>query len=494
MILVDAGSPTALNPTIARACAAGIKVISFDQIVTAKCAWKVGQDHSPGQRAIGQWMAKTLKNTGGIFVDRGLPGAPISAIIHDSFLEGLKKYGPNVKVLAEYDGKYSIGPEQQAVSALLAGHSDVAGVMTQGYCTPIFNAFKQAGLKNVPCTAYGYNGELVACARLNTPCAILSGSPIVIQIAMKLGLNAMDRKAVPARSTQVPVPWSPVRLGSTRDDRKPGRCRPTNPDQQERVPRAGSGARAPLHASPVQDHCAAGGGQALKTRTALTAGGQTQASARTGSPDLVLADIFKAFGGVRAVDGANLECYPGEVHGLIGENGAGKSTLIKILSGVFPADAGEITLRGERLQPRARRRGRRLRNRHGLSGAEPDSPTCPSPRTSSTGSSRVSGRRRISMRALRSAARQALADYGFPNIRPGEVVSQLRLADRQILEIIKALIRKPACSSSTSRPRALLPEQVRVAVRHGARRSPTTVASPSSSRTGSRRSRACATG
>ena len=208
VILVDAGSPTALNPTIARACAAGIKVISFDQIVTAKCAWKVGQDHSPGQRAIGQWMAKTLKNTGGIFVDRGLPGAPISAIIHDSFLEGLKKYGPNVKVLAEYDGKYSIGPEQQAVSALLAGHSDVAGVMTQGYCTPIFNAFKQAGLKNVPCTAYGYNGELVACARLNTPCAILSGSPIVIQIAMKLGLNAMDRKAVPARSTQVPVPWT----------------------------------------------------------------------------------------------------------------------------------------------------------------------------------------------------------------------------------------------------------------------------------------------
>ena len=63
-------------------------------------------------------------------------------------------------------------------------------------------------MKNVPCTAYGYNGELVACARLNTPCAILSGSPIVIQIAMKLGLNAMDRKAVPARSTQVPVPWT----------------------------------------------------------------------------------------------------------------------------------------------------------------------------------------------------------------------------------------------------------------------------------------------
>src|SRR6478736_3758173 len=90
-----------------------------------------------------------------------------------------------------------------------------------------------------------------------------------------------------------PGSMDPVRLGSPGDDRKPGRCCPTNPDQQERVPRAGSGARAPLHASPVQDHCAAGGGQALKTRTALTAGGQTQASARTGSPDLVLADPAK---------------------------------------------------------------------------------------------------------------------------------------------------------------------------------------------------------
>ncbi len=222
VILLDAGSPTALNPTIARACAAGIKVISFDQVVTAPCAWKVGQDHTPGQLAIGQWMAKVLKNQGGIFVDRGLPGAPVSKTIHDAFLKGLKKYGPNVKVLAEYDGKYSIGPEQQAVSALLAGHSDVAGIMTQGYCTPIFNALKQAGLKNVPCTAYGYNGELVACAKLKTPCAILSGSPIVIQISMKLGLDAMDGKPVASKSTQVPVPWTVFTSGPAVQIQNPG--------------------------------------------------------------------------------------------------------------------------------------------------------------------------------------------------------------------------------------------------------------------------------
>ena len=191
----------------------------------------------------------------------------------------------------------------------------------------------------------------------------------------------------------------------------------------------------------------------------MTAGGQTQASARTGSPDLVLADIFKAFGGVHAVDGANLECYPGEVHGLIGENGAGKSTLIKILSGVFPADAGEITLRGERLQPRAPAEAAGF----GIGTVFQELSLIPhlsvaqnlfygiEPRVRAT---------RISMRALRSAARQALADYGFPNIRPGEVVSQLRLADRQILEIIKVLIREPSVLVFDEPTSALLPEQV----------------------------------
>src|SRR5690242_639998 len=63
-ILVDAGSPTALNPAIKRACAAGIKVISFDQPVTEPCAWKVAQSHGDGQIVVGQWMSWALKNSG----------------------------------------------------------------------------------------------------------------------------------------------------------------------------------------------------------------------------------------------------------------------------------------------------------------------------------------------------------------------------------------------------------------------------------------------
>jgi D-xylose transport system ATP-binding protein len=58
-------------------------------------------------------------------------------------------------------------------------------------------------------------------------------------------------------------------------------------------------------------------------------------------------DISIAFGGVQAVNKVSIDLYPGEVVGLLGHNGAGKSTLIKILSGAYKADSGEIKVDGK---------------------------------------------------------------------------------------------------------------------------------------------------
>ncbi|WP_088347264.1 MULTISPECIES: ATP-binding cassette domain-containing protein [Rhodomicrobium] len=65
------------------------------------------------------------------------------------------------------------------------------------------------------------------------------------------------------------------------------------------------------------------------------------------TPLVEMRDISIAFGGVKAVDRASLELYPGEVVGLLGHNGAGKSTLIKILSGAYARDAGQIFIDGQ---------------------------------------------------------------------------------------------------------------------------------------------------
>lgn len=61
-------------------------------------------------------------------------------------------------------------------------------------------------------------------------------------------------------------------------------------------------------------------------------------------------DIHISFGGIRAVDHVSVDLYPGEVVGLLGHNGAGKSTLIKILSGAYQADGGQIFVNGEKAE------------------------------------------------------------------------------------------------------------------------------------------------
>jgi D-xylose transport system ATP-binding protein len=68
---------------------------------------------------------------------------------------------------------------------------------------------------------------------------------------------------------------------------------------------------------------------------------------RKDTPLVQVKDLSIAFGGIKAVDGASVDLYPGEVVAILGHNGAGKSTLIKILSGAYKRDSGQIFVNGE---------------------------------------------------------------------------------------------------------------------------------------------------
>lgn len=72
----------------------------------------------------------------------------------------------------------------------------------------------------------------------------------------------------------------------------------------------------------------------------------------TKPPVLEMRHIDKRFDTTQALDDVSLQLFPGEIHALLGENGAGKSTLIKIMTGIYPPDEGEILLDGKPIEIR----------------------------------------------------------------------------------------------------------------------------------------------
>jgi ABC-type sugar transport system ATPase subunit len=83
--------------------------------------------------------------------------------------------------------------------------------------------------------------------------------------------------------------------------------------------------------------------------TALVAK-QPIAARNSATPLVSLRNIQKHFGSLHALRGASVEVYPGEIVALVGDNGAGKSTLVKVMAGVYTADAGDYLFEGKPVQ------------------------------------------------------------------------------------------------------------------------------------------------
>lgn len=62
---------------------------------------------------------------------------------------------------------------------------------------------------------------------------------------------------------------------------------------------------------------------------------------------LEVKNIYKSFGGVKAIQNFSIEANAGEIHGIIGPNGAGKTTIFNTISGVYTADQGTVVLDGK---------------------------------------------------------------------------------------------------------------------------------------------------
>jgi ribose transport system ATP-binding protein len=156
---------------------------------------------------------------------------------------------------------------------------------------------------------------------------------------------------------------------------------------------------------------------------------------------LTMSGVSKRYGGVRALTGVDFACRRGSIHAVLGENGAGKSTLIKIISGVVQPDEGTVRFDGKPVTfatPQAANAAgvvcifQELSLMPELSVADNIGITSP-PRRFGL----------IDRRAQRRRAEELLARVGCEDINPLSLVKNLPLSRRQMVEIAKALGRKP---------------------------------------------------
>ncbi len=189
-ILVDASSPTALNPAIDRAIAAGVVIVSFDQVVDHDSAWKIETDFNKIPRVQAEYIAKAIGGKGDIVVDRGLPGAPISKQLEDGAREVFAKY-PGIRIVAGYDGQYAQGPTLQGMNSILASQPRIAAVFTQGYTGPVIKALKDAGHPMVPMSGFDYNGDMLACVDNKVKVIIANNIPGLGAIAYKTAIDIL---------------------------------------------------------------------------------------------------------------------------------------------------------------------------------------------------------------------------------------------------------------------------------------------------------------
>ena len=166
----------------------------------------------------------------------------------------------------------------------------------------------------------------------------------------------------------------------------------------------------------------------------------TSKSRDDGPRILEMRDIVKTFPGVRALDGVDLDLKPGEVLAVLGENGAGKSTLMKILSGDYQRDSGEILIDGQPvdLQSPADAMAAGIAMIYQELNSVPDVSVGENVALGALPERRIAGLGFVDWNSTHAVAREWLAKLGA-DIDPRQRMRWLDVAERQIVEIAKAL-------------------------------------------------------
>jgi ribose transport system ATP-binding protein len=155
---------------------------------------------------------------------------------------------------------------------------------------------------------------------------------------------------------------------------------------------------------------------------------------------LELSGLSKSYGPTKALRDVSFSVVKGQTHAIVGENGAGKSTLIRALSGLERPDRGRMTIDDHAYSPRSLKDARRA----GISTAFQDLSLLPNLSVAENLFLPRLGRGAwVRRKANSSAASEVLEKHGIGHIAPARTVDTLSLADKQKLEIVRAVSHNP---------------------------------------------------
>jgi len=207
VIVIIAGSATALDRVVADACAKGIAVMNFDSMVdTNELTAKVNTDQLEWGKEAATWLVDQLHGKGKILVLNGPAGISVS----DARRKGadpVLKANPGIEILAETNTDYNSAPAQEAVNNLLFSHPEVDGVLSLGgaLSAGAVMAFEKQGRDMVPITGENYRQflEMWKAKKLN---AWATQQPNwLAALATYAGVKAAQGEDIPA-FVKVPLP------------------------------------------------------------------------------------------------------------------------------------------------------------------------------------------------------------------------------------------------------------------------------------------------
>jgi ribose transport system substrate-binding protein len=206
-IIINAASPTALDPVVKKAQAAGIVVIAFDNIVETPNVVIVNEDQVEFGGKMAEWLVQKMGGKGNVLMVNGVAGTSVDADRAKGAKDVFAK-NSGITVVAEVNGDWDPGKAQQVTSTALSAYPEINGVWCQGGTDGVVRAFQQANRALVPVAGEAENGfrkQLLTLKDQGLSGISIGQTPGMVAVCIRAAIDLLAGKELPL-SISIPLP------------------------------------------------------------------------------------------------------------------------------------------------------------------------------------------------------------------------------------------------------------------------------------------------